>query len=215
MQHLPRIAHLRNFLLTAFGAATLIALTIIGNVKAQTQHGAASIADHQWAQGGNLMGNKTFTTRFEVTIRQRAELRAPYMVAGQLKISVAPSGAFTGHITPLRDENGNLIPGVLYRANDAGLTLDADSPATLEVTGSLQNHSISLTIKLPDDKYIHGVGTSVVNLNELPGGTLDKSIAGSAVGTEAGDSGDWGNSCIPPIPCFYVRGMRICIKSCG
>ena len=121
---------------------------------------------------------------------------------GHFSLDVAP---------PQKDDNGNHLPGVVFRANDAGLTFDPDAPSMLEVSGSLQNYAISLTIKLPGNKYIHGVGTSVANLSETPGGTLDKPIAGSAVGAEVGDIGDWGYSCAP-IPCFIYQGVRYCIR---
>jgi len=152
-------------------------------------------------------------TGFEVTIRQRSDLRAPFMLAGRLTINLAPSGEFTGQLTPGQDPEGNLAPGVLFRATDDGLRPVPDGPQSLEAAGSIQNHTFNLMIKLPgEEKYVYGAGTSLANLSELPGGSIDKPIAGSAVGPEPGDSGDWAVICT--VFCVVINGQRQCFRIC-
>jgi hypothetical protein len=153
---------------------------------------------------------KTFVSGFEVTIRNRADLRAPLMVAGQLTIHVAPNGEFSGQITPGKDQNGNYLPTVLFRSTEDGLAPAPDGPQSLEVTGSVQNHAINLALKLPGEgKYIFGSGTALVNLTDAPGGTIDSPIAGSATGPEPGDSGDWLINL-----CVKVCVGSVCVKVC-
>lgn len=183
-------------------AALLVVAASISSVLAQNYQLPAK------AKGAE----KTFSTGFEVTIRNRSDLKAPYMILGNLTIIVAASGVFTGHINPAKDENGHLVSTVLFHFDESGIVPEPNGPQSLEVAGQINGHAFNLAIKLPDGNYIFGAGTSVADLSALPSGQLDTFIGGSATTSIAGDSGDWAGRCIPT--CFVYNGQRYCLTIC-
>src|SRR5579864_3898501 len=133
--------------------------------------GAAAIA---WPVNAQEKKERTLTTTFEVTVRGTITSNIQdgtsntLMVAGVATMNVDNTGAFSGQITSGKDADGNDIGAVVFRGPN--LERDPDAPKSLALSGQVNGHMMSLTIKFPDGYMIFGAGASTDDLGSMASG---------------------------------------------
>jgi hypothetical protein len=134
---------------------------------------------------------------FQATIRQGPD--AGLVAYGVLTLHVDPGdGNFTGTLTPAVSlETGLPFPTVLFTQKGGSFTPVPDGPTEIEVRGTMHGHAINLIMLnvAGAGQDVVGVGTMENTLKEWLQGKGPGVVAGSAVGPEPGDSGDWGQPC--------------------
>lgn len=163
-----------------FAAALGIGVVMPGSANAQTSP------------------TKTVRGPFEVVISHRGNpFETPLALVGMLTLNVDPSGSFTGVLTTGKDKDGNDLPAILFHGPN--LPPDPSSANSYNVYGQITGRSVSILFDLGNNKYIIGSGVSKADLSAADTGDLSFA-GGAAVGTDSGDSGDWGTflSTSPP-----------------
>ena len=126
------------------------------------------------------MGSNACYGAFEFTIHQGPS--APLMLLGQVKFMVADNGEITGMLS------GNQGKPLVARGQ---LKIPGNS---IEVVGQAVGRSLSLVLKLPNDKRIFGSGASEFPLVGCQG-AIQGELGGVAAGPQSGDRGDWLTRC--------------------
>ena len=151
-----------------------------------------------WPVGAQEKKERTLTTVFEVTVRGTAASNITdgtsntLMIAGVATMNVDSTGAFSGQITSGKDADGKDIGAVVFRG--ANLDRDLDAPKSLALSGQVNGHMMSLTIKFPEGYVVFGVGASTDDLGSMPTGPLTGTLAGTATADTLLQSGTDGTS---------------------
>src|SRR6185436_15645845 len=105
------------------------------------------------------------TAPLEVSISKRGPQGGdPIAIIGLMQIDIQPDGLFTGTVTRIKRDDGEMLPAVLFYGSS--LTPDVTGPKELSVTGSVNGNQISFAFDfgLGEDgnhKAIAGIGVTL------------------------------------------------------
>ena len=133
---------------------------------------------------------------FQATIRQGPD--AGLVAYGVLTLQVDPrDGNFTGTLTPAVSlETGLPFPTVLFTQKGGSFAPVPDGPTEVELRGTMHGHAINLImLNVGSGPGHRRSGDDGEHAQGMAAGEGAGVVAGSAVGPEPRDSGDWEVPC--------------------
>ena len=155
---------------------------------------------------------------FDVVVGRRGDPQAqPLAMLGVMRAKLSRDGSFIGTLERATFPDGSIMPSLVFKGTP--LTPDMEAPVSVAVEGQYTGRGVNLIVKYGDDptKWLFGIGFSTHDpFKPVPAGT-PVFAAGSTVGPEIGDQGDWGQKSSTEVDIaqprcrdIYVNGVYHC-----